>query len=79
MVVGHRDRLPQEVVESLFIEISIIQMEQGLKKPNFRFGTALHWFLDPMTSRGPLRLKFFCDYKYLYNIFKDSKSSEETL
>lgn len=45
------DRLPREVVE--FIHIFTIQVEQGPKNTNFKFGSALEWLLDPMTSRGP--------------------------
>lgn len=78
-MVEHWDRLPWEAAESLFIEISIIQVEQGLKKPNFRCVTALPWLLVPMTSRSPFRLKFFYGYKYIYNIFKESDSSQETV
>lgn len=74
-MVERWDRLPWEAVESFFFEISIIQVEQGLKKSNFRFGTALQWLLDLTT----FRLKFFYDYKYIYNIFKDSNSSQETV
>lgn len=38
----HWDRLPCEAVE--FIDIFTIQVEQGPKKTNFKFGTALEWF-----------------------------------
>lgn len=54
--------MPWEAVE--FIDIFAIQVEQGPQKTNFRLGTSLDWLLDPMTSRGPFWLQFFCDYKY---------------
>lgn len=71
--------LSWETVEYLCLIIYKIQVEQGPKKPNFRFGIAFHRMLDQMTSRGPFQLKFFYDYKYTYSIFKGSDSSQETI